>query len=189
MPIQSGAQLSDAGQRGAREVGPVVLLAQVRGEQMLQPRIVQASPAAPPRRRCRDAPAGRRCAASADTDNRRWPACRHRDCIRAPARRNPDRLASTCSGRRAEIGQHAEPPAAVGADELHRLARIVRHRETVAPRWRRSRNGRGCRSRRRAAARQSARRRWPACRRSATPACRSARRTPPRRRCDRCARG
>ena len=52
--------------------------------------------------------------------------------------------------RHADVGQHAEPARAVADDELHRLARVVRHRERPDLERRRSRTRRGCRSRRRA---------------------------------------
>ena len=59
--------------------------------------------------------------------------------------------------RHPEVGQHAQFPRAVGDHELHGLARVVRHRKRTAPRSRRRRTGRGCRSRTRAARWRSAR--------------------------------
>ena len=53
--------------------------------------------------------------------------------------------------RDAEVGQHAEAARAVADHELHRLARVVRHRERADLERRRSRTRRGCRSRRRCA--------------------------------------
>ena len=164
MPIQSGAATERRRQRAARELRRVVLLRQMRGDDVHEARGVDSRQYLAPPPRCADARAARRSAASAGRDSRRSASMSRSWLHSSTSASQPDRLASTCGVRHAEVGQHAQAPRAVADDELHRLARVVRHRHRLRSRARRARTRRGCRSRRRRSCPRSAPTPRPACR-------------------------
>ena len=129
MPIQSAAQPSAAGERGARQLRRVVLLRQVRRDDVLQPRACRCGRGAAaaaslcrwPKRpgdallqRIRIAAAGEHVEIVVALEHQRVAAGE----ARLDVRRDVPMSVSTPSRARA-----------VGDDELHRLARVVRHRE------------------------------------------------------------
>ena len=90
--------------------------------------------------------------------------------------------------RDAEVGQHAHAPRAVADHVLHRLARVVRHRDRHDLERADRESLVAVEAVDMRSSLRSARRRRRACRTSPTPECRAARRTPARRRRDRRAR-
>src|SRR2546425_4315220 len=113
-------------ERRTGEPGQVVVLAQVRGDQMLETRIVE--PGQQTRGRAivevpesaRDALLERKRIIAVGKQVEIMIALEHQRVAAGEARLDVG------SGY-AEIGQNAQPPATVGADELHRLARVVRY--------------------------------------------------------------
>src|SRR6266446_10282235 len=114
------------GQRRAGERGQIVVLAQVRGDQMLETQVVEPGQQARGRaivevsEFARDALLQRKWIIAVGKQVEIVIALEHQRVAAREARLDVRR-------RYPEIGQNAQSPASVGADELHGLARVVRY--------------------------------------------------------------